>query len=252
MKSALFFKRKICIRPKHPIISGFSVLLNKKTKENANCCGNHGGVERNYPEIAKKIKETEEKIKETADKKAREILVEAMYRGATDYVSEYTVSTVKLDDDDMKGRVIGREGRNIRTFEKTTGVDVDLDEEGVIRLSCFDSVRREIARVALERLIADGRIQPSRIEEIVLKTRKETEKLMYQAGEDLCHRVKVYNLPSDVVAMLGRFKYRFSYGQNMITHTLEETKMGIVTDIKQELRKANALKINYSARKKAE
>jgi len=102
-----------------------------------------------------------------------------------------------------------------------------LDEEGVIRLSSFDSVRREVARVALERLIADGRIQPSRIEEIVTKTRKEVEKLMYKAGEDLCHRLKVYNLPRAVVAMLGRFKYRFSYGQNMIAHTLEETKIGI-------------------------
>jgi ribonuclease Y len=166
-------------------------------------------------------------FKEEAEKKARDILVQAMYHGATDYVPEYTVSTVKLPDEDMKGRVIGREGRNIRTFEKTTGVDFDLDEEGVIRLSSFDSVRREIARVALEKLLADGRIQPSRIEEEVLKTKSEIEKLMYTAGEDLCHRLKVYNLPRKVVAMLGRFKYRFSYGQNMISHTLEESKMGI-------------------------
>lgn len=179
------------------------------------------------PEIGRRLKEAEEKAKEKAEEKAKEVLVDAMYRGATDYVAEYTVSSVKLGDEDMKGRVIGREGRNIRTFEKVTGVDVDLDEEGVIRLSSFDSVKREIARVALEKLLVDGRIQPSRIEEVVAKTRKEVERLMYKAGEDLCHRLKVYNLPREVVAMLGRFKYRFSYGQNMIAHTLEETKMGI-------------------------
>lgn len=127
----------------------------------------------------------------------------------------------------MKGRVIGKEGRNIRAFEKATGVDVDLDEEGVIRLSSFDSVRREIARVALEQLLRDGRIQPARIEEIVKKTQTQIESLMFQAGEMLCHKVKVYNLPRDVVKVLGRFKYRFSYGQNMITHTMEETKIGI-------------------------
>lgn len=179
------------------------------------------------PEIARKIKESEEKAREESSSKAREILIEAMHHGAIDYVPEYTVSSVKLADEDMKGRIIGREGRNIRTFEKTTGVDVDLDEEGVIRLSSFDSVRREVARVALEKLIADGRIQPSRIEEVVNKTRKNIEIVMYKAGENLCHKLKVYNLPREVVAMLGRFKYRFSYGQNMIAHTWEETKIGI-------------------------
>jgi len=178
-------------------------------------------------EIGRKIKEAEEKAKEEADKKAREILVDAMYHGATDYVPEYTVSSVKLVDEDMKGRVIGREGRNIRTFEKVTGIDVDLDEEGVIRLSSFDSVRREVARVALERLIADGRIQPSRIELVVKKTQEDIEKIMYEAGQELCHQLKVYNLPHEVVAILGRFKYRFSYGQNMIAHTLEETKIAV-------------------------
>jgi len=179
------------------------------------------------PQIARKIKEAEERAKEEADKKAREVLVNAMHKGATDYVAEYTVSSVKLENEDMKGRIIGKEGRNIRTFEKITGVDVDLDEEGVIRLSCFDSVRREIACVALKRLIADGRIQPSRIEDIIKETRKDIQKIMKEEGEKLCHKVKVYNLPSEVVAKLGRFKYRFSYGQNMISHTLEETKIGI-------------------------
>jgi len=178
-------------------------------------------------DIAQIILEAEEKAKSEAEVKAKEILIEAMRHGATDYVAEYTVSLVKVADEDMKGRVIGREGRNIRTFEKVTGVEVDLDEAGVIRLSCFDPIRREIARVALEKLIADGRIQPSRIEETVKQVRQDIERLMRQEGEKLCHAVKVFNLPREVIDMLGRFKYRFSYGQNMIAHTLEETKIGV-------------------------
>lgn len=178
-------------------------------------------------DIAQIILEAEEKAKSEAEVKAKEILIEAMRHGATDYVAEYTVSLVKVADEDMKGRVIGREGRNIRTFEKATGVEVDLDEAGVIRLSCFDPIRREIARVALEKLIADGRIQPSRIEETVKRVRQDIERLMRQEGEKLCHAVKVFNLPREVIDMLGRFKYRFSYGQNMIAHTLEETKIGV-------------------------
>jgi ribonuclease Y len=178
-------------------------------------------------EVGRMIKEAEDEAKEKSDERAREIIVESMKHGATDYVSEYTVSVVHIDSEDIKGRVIGREGRNIRAFEKASGVDVDLDEEGVIRLSCFDSVRREIARVALETLIKDGRIQPSRIEEVLAKTKRDLERTMFKAGEDLCHRVKVYNLPKEIIQMLGRFKYRYSYGQNMISHTLEETKIGI-------------------------
>lgn len=194
--------------------------------------------ERLKEDIAKRIKEEETAAAEEADKKAKEILVEAMRRGAIDWVAEYTVSTVKLADEEMKGRIIGKEGRNIRSFEMATGVDVDLDEEGVIRLSSFDSVRREVARVALERLIADGRIQPGRIEEIVERTKKDIEKIMFEEGEKLAHTVGVYNLPADKLALLGRFKYRFSYGQNMITHTLEETKIGIAL--------ANELKANVN------
>ena len=163
-------------------------------------------------DIAQIITEAEEKAKAEAETKAKEILIEAMRHGATDYVAEYTVSLVKVADEDMKGRVIGREGRNIRTFEKVTGVEVDLDEAGVIRLSCFDPVRREIARVALEKLIADGRIQPSRIEEIVKRVKQEIDRVIHQEGEKLCHAVKVFNLPREIVDMLGRFKYRFSYG----------------------------------------
>lgn len=178
-------------------------------------------------EIAKKLKESEAIAKQTSQDKAREILVDAMRHAATEYVPEYTVSTIKMTDEDFKGRIIGKEGRNIRAFEMATGVDVDLDEEGVIRLSSFDPIRREVARVTLEKLIRDGRIQPVRIEELVKQTEKEIEKIMYMEGEKLCHNVGVYNMPSDKIALLGRFKYRFSYGQNMIAHTLEETKVGI-------------------------
>jgi ribonuclease Y len=179
-------------------------------------------------EVAKQIKEAETTAHEEADKKAKQILVDAMLHGVTDYVPEYTVSTIKLPDEEMKGRIIGKEGRNIRALELSTGVDIDLDETpGEIRLSSFDPVRREIARVALEKLIADGRIQPARIEEIVARTKKDIEKIMFEEGEKLCHAVGVYNMPVDLVIILGRYKYRFSYGQNLIAHTLEETKIGV-------------------------
>lgn len=178
-------------------------------------------------EVAKKIKDAQDQAKQEGELRAREILVDAMRHGATNYVAEYTVSTIKITDEDFKGRIIGKEGRNIRAFEMATGIDVDLDEEGVIRLSSFDPVRREIARVTLEKLLRDGRIQPVRIEELVEQTRKETEKIMFTEGEKLCHGVGVYNMPPDLIALLGRFKYRFSYGQNMIVHTIEETKIGI-------------------------
>lgn len=178
-------------------------------------------------EIAKRIKEAETQARQEAEKRAKEIIVEAMKYGATDYVSEYTVSSVKLPDEEFKGRIIGKEGRNVRAFEMATGVDLDLDEEGVIRLSSFDPIRREVARVSLEKLIKDGRIQPTRIEEIIERTKKEVEKIMFEEGEKLCHQIGVYNLPHDKISLLGRFKYRFSYGQNMIAHTLEETKIGV-------------------------
>lgn len=177
--------------------------------------------------VAREIKDAEIKAEEESETKAKEILVEAMRHGATEYVAEYTVSVIKIPDEDVKGRIIGKEGRNIRAFETATGVDVDLDEEGVIRLSCFDPVRREVARVALERLLKDGRVQPGRIEEVIEQVKKEIERIMFEEGQKLCHAVGVYNLPSPIVACLGRFKYRFSYGQNMISHTLEETKIGI-------------------------
>jgi len=178
-------------------------------------------------EVAKKIKSAEEEVKLTSDDKAKQILVDAIRYGAIDYVSEYTLSVINLPSEDYKGRIIGKEGRNIRAFEIATGVDVDLEEEKVIRLSSFDAIRREVARMSLERLIKDGRIQPERIEEIVKKTREEVDKIIFKAGEELAHSVSVYNLPTELTQLLGRFKYRYSYGQNMIAHTLEETRIGV-------------------------
>jgi len=177
--------------------------------------------------VARIIKEKEDIARKTADKKSQEILVDSMRHGALNYIAEYTVSTVKIEDEDIKGRIIGKEGRNIRAFEQATGVDVDLDEEGIIRLSNFDQVRREIARRSLEKLIKDTRIQPFRIEEIVDQTKKEVEKIMFEEGEKLAHEVGVFNLSAGLLSMLGRFKFRTSYGQNLIVHTLEETKIGI-------------------------
>ncbi|MDP4010866.1 MAG: ribonuclease Y [Candidatus Roizmanbacteria bacterium] len=178
-------------------------------------------------EIAKKIRESQEEIKASATEKAKEILIDSMRYGATDYVSEYTLAVIQLPSDDYKGRIIGKDGRNIRAFELATGVDVDLEEEGVIRISSFDAMRREVARLSLEKLIKDGRIQPQRIEEIVKKVKSEVDQTIMKAGEDLAHRVGIFSLPSEVVRLLGQFKFRYSYGQNMILHTLEETKIGI-------------------------
>ena len=177
--------------------------------------------------MAKIIKEKEEEAKRTADKKSQEVLLDSMKHGALSFIPEYTVSVVRVADEEMKGRIIGKEGRNIRAFEQATGVDVDLDEEGIIRLSSFDQVRREVARRALEQLLKDTRVQPFRIEEVVNQTKKELEKIMFEEGEKLAAEVKVYNLPVDLYPLLGRMKFRTSYGQNLLVHTLEETKIGI-------------------------
>ena len=177
--------------------------------------------------VAKIIKEKEEEAKKTADKRSQEILVESMRHGALNYIAEYTVSVVKIADEDVKGRIIGKEGRNIRAFEQATGVDVDLDEEGVIRLSSFDQVRREVARRSLDKLIRDTRIQPFRIEELVEQTKQEVEKIMFEEGEKLAHELGVFNLSKEILQVLGRFKFRTSFGQNLIVHTMEDTKIGM-------------------------
>lgn len=178
-------------------------------------------------EISKEIQNAEEEIKIQSDEKAKDILAGAMLHGVTNYISEFTTSRVTLPDEEVKGRIIGKEGRNIRTFEQATGVEVLMDDDtpNVLVLSSFDPIRREIAKVSLERLIADGRIQPQRIEEIVDLVTKEIEKLMFQAGEKLCHDSGIYNLPHDIIGLLGRFKYRYSYGQNLILHSLEVSQI---------------------------
>lgn len=178
-------------------------------------------------EIAKKIRAAEERIKEDAAEKAKEILVDAMKHGATSYVAEYTVSAVHLPDEDVKGRIIGAGGRNIRTFEKEAGVEIEIDETNEIRISSFDSVRREIARRALETLIKDTRIQPSRIEEIIRQTRAQMEEILLEEGKRIVHDCGVFNLPLDLVRLIGRYKFRTSYGQNLGIHTIEETKIGV-------------------------
>jgi ribonucrease Y len=180
-------------------------------------------------EISKKIKSAEDDIKLQADEKAKQILADAMIYGVTDYIPEFTTSRVDLPDEEMKGRIIGKEGRNIRSFEQATGVDVVMDDEmpNTLILSSFDPVRREIARVSLERLMEDGRIHPQRIEEIVEKTTQDIEKVITKAGEDLCFKAGVFNLPLPVVNMLGRFKYRYSYGQSLIQHSLELVNVGV-------------------------
>jgi len=163
-----------------------------------------------------------EEAHEQAKEKSRQIILQAIQRYAAEQTSDHTVSTVQIPSDDMKGRVIGREGRNIRSFEKATGVDVIIDDTpGLVVVSCFDPVRREVARISLEKLVQDGRIHPARIEEVVAATAKEMDEELLKIGKEAAVEANLPNLPKPIIPMLGRLGYRTSYGQNVLKHSLE-------------------------------
>jgi ribonuclease Y len=213
-KETLVFERQL-LRKELEKVSGMTmeeaknILLNKMEDE-----AKHEAMGR--------IKKIEEEIRNTADRKAKDIISLAIQRVAVEHTSDITVSTVVIPSDDLKGRIIGREGRNIRAFEAATGVDIIVDDTPeAITITSFDGVRREIARVSLERLIIDGRIHPARIEEMVAKVAKEMESYIKEVGEQAALEVGIAGLPEEIIRMMGRLKYRTSYGQNVLKHSIE-------------------------------
>lgn len=225
-------------------------LLNEKIKQNENICLEIEGIKQNQldelqkiaslstedakaellrrvedetrHEMAQKLSDIEKELKESADEKAKEIITLAIQRCASDSVAEATISVVDLPNDEMKGRIIGREGRNIRSIETLTGVDLIIDDTPeAITISTFDPIRREVARLTLEKLISDGRIHPARIEEMVEKSKKEVEAIVKREGEQATFETGVHGLNHELVKLLGRLKFRTSYGQNVLRHSVE-------------------------------
>lgn len=178
-------------------------------------------------EIAKRIRQAEEKIKLESHKLTQEILADSLKHGVTTFTAEYTVSSLVVPNEEVKGRIIGAEGKNIRAFEKDAGVEIIIDETNEIRISSFDAVRREVAKRALEILIKDSRIQPSRIEEVLKTVRSDMEDVLLEEGKKVAEECGVYSLPIELLKLIGKFKFRTSYGQNLGHHTIEETKIGV-------------------------
>jgi ribonucrease Y len=178
-------------------------------------------------DLSKLIEKTRQDYQTQAAQMAQDILVDAMLHGATDYTAEYTVSTVTLPNENVKGSIIGKEGRNIASFEKATGVEMEIEEGNTIRLSSFDPLRREIAKRSLEFLIKDSRITPSHIEEVVTQMKTQMDTILMDEGRRICSACGVFNLHPDLVKTIGRYRFRFSYGQNLGIHTIEETKIGV-------------------------
>lgn len=176
---------------------------------------------------AKRIRENKSAIEKESEENAKNILVEVMLNSATDYVAETTTTTLTIDDEALKGKIIGKDGRNIRTFEKLTGVDVIVDEApNQVTISSFDPIRREVAALAMQSLLKDGRVHPGTIEETVEKVKKDLLKEIKKTGEEMAYETGFNDLPNEIIMLLGRFKYRFSYGQNLVKHTLEMVKIG--------------------------
>lgn len=178
-------------------------------------------------EVAKRLHQAEEEYTLRAQEIARDIIADAMLHGATDYTAEYSVSIITLPNESIKGSIIGQGGRNIAAFEKATGVEMEIEEGNTLRLSSFDSIRREIARRSLDTLIRDSRITPTRIEEVVSNTKNQMDQILIDEGRKICAACSIYNLDPELVKIIGRYRFRFSYGQNLGIHTIEETKIGV-------------------------
>lgn len=177
--------------------------------------------------VAKKIREGEMRLQNEVDNKAKDLLIDAMQKSATDYVAEITSTTIEIEKEELKGKIIGKDGRNIRTFERLTGVDIIIDEApNQVTVSSFDPIRREVAAIAIQKLLGDGRVHPGTIEETIQNIKEDIAKEIRKTGEKIAFDAGFNDLPIEIIKLLGRFKYRFSYGQNLVKHTLEMVNIG--------------------------